>query len=157
MYLFIFTSLTLFAQTVSFHEEKFVEALELYTYRDGNVSYDENQTVISYKDGKIITKVDNTVTVQNKDRELLTTINLMEKPDIGLYFILTKALFLKDFTQLKENFNIKEFEKEKYQFVPKSDVKKVIENLELFLTKDESIDHFIIKFTNGDRIKIEAK
>jgi hypothetical protein len=148
---------SLYAQTVSFKETKFVEALELYTYRDGNVSYDDTKTVVRYHDGKVITKMDNNLTVENQDGKLLATINLNKKPEVALYFSLTKALFSKDFNALKESFEVKELKDKKYQFVPKGDTKEAVSGIELFLNQDDSIDFFMINFTNRDTIKIEAK
>jgi len=147
----------IFAETVNFKEEKFVEALALYTYRDGNVSYDDKKTVVKYKDGKTIVKIDNNVTVYDKKDKLLTTINLNEKPDIALYFNLTKALFQKDFESLKETFEIKKPKSKKFHFLPKDDVEKFIEYLDLYLKEDDSISSFVLKFTNGDKINIEEK
>ncbi|RUM75955.1 MAG: hypothetical protein DSZ11_01270, partial [Sulfurovum sp.] len=61
--LLITTTLTLFSDTVHFREGKYVEAIDIFTYRDGNVSYTENQTIIHYEDGKTITKSDDNLTV----------------------------------------------------------------------------------------------
>ena len=49
-------NLTLMAETISFSEGKFVESLELYTYRDGNVTYEKDKTTVAYKDGRTIIK-----------------------------------------------------------------------------------------------------
>ncbi|NEW61708.1 hypothetical protein GSY74_10460 [Sulfurovum sp. bin170] len=156
LFILSLTIISLCSQTVNFKETKFVEALELYTYRDGNVSYDDVKTIVRYRDGKTITKVDNNLTVHGDDNELLTTINLNEKPEVALYFRLTKALFSKNFESLKENFKIEKRDK-KYQFEPTDDTKEVVSNIELSLKADESVDFFIINFTNRDTIKIEAK
>jgi hypothetical protein len=150
------TIISLYAQTLNFKETKFVEALELYTYRDGNISYDDTKTIVKYRDGKTITKVESTLTVHNDENELLTTIDLNKKPEVALYFRLSKALFTKKFESLKENFKIEEKDK-KYQFEPIDDTKEVVSSIELSLNADESVDFFIINFTNRDTIKIEAK
>ncbi|MCK5855033.1 MAG: hypothetical protein KAG56_07405, partial [Sulfurovaceae bacterium] len=92
LFFIIVISSTLFGDTVNFKEGKYVEALDIFTYRDGNVSYEDNQTVIHYKDGKKITKTDDNLTVHDKKGELLTTINLTKRPEVSLYFRLTKAL-----------------------------------------------------------------
>ncbi|MCK4440512.1 MAG: hypothetical protein KAU90_00805 [Sulfurovaceae bacterium] len=148
--------LSLYSGTVSFKETKFVEALQLYTYRDGNVSYSDTKTIVKYKDGKTITKRDNNLSVKDNKGKLLTTIDLNKKPEIALYFQLTKALFSKDFDSLKDNFNITK-SKNKYTFIPKDDMKKVIKDIALSLNKDESVKFFIINFSNMDSIKIETK
>jgi hypothetical protein len=145
------------AEVISFTEGKFVESLELYTYRDGNVSYEKDKTTVSYKDGRTIVKNENNVTVYNDENEILTVINLIERPEIGLYFSLTKALFQKDFELLKENFKIEKIDKKTFEFNPKGDVEKFIEKLELNLDKDEVVKTLKLEFTNGDKIKIEAK
>ena len=147
----------LFAQTISFTEGKYVESLDLYTYRDGNVSYEKDKTTVAYKDGRRIVKNENNVTVYDDDNEVLTTINLIERPEIGLYFSLTKALFQKDFDLLEENFKMEKIDAEKFEFLPKGDVEKFIEKLELSLGKDEKVKVLKLEFTNGDKIKIEAK
>ena len=151
---------TLYSNTVNFKEGKYVEALDIFTYRDANVSYSEEQTIIKYQDGKIITKTDDNLTVHDKKGELIATIELHKKPEILLYFKLTKALFLKDFENLKENFEITEIKNTKdkeYLFLPKDEIKKVIKEIKLFLNNDDKPKEFTINFENGDIIKIETK
>jgi len=157
LFFILITTIILFSDTVNFKEGKYVEALDIFTYRDGNISYESNQTIIHYKDGKTITKSDNNLTVHNKKGELLTTINLNERADISLYFKLTKALFSKNFESLKENFEIKELKDKKYLFNPKDEVKNIITTLELSLNSDETPKEFILNFNNGDIVKIETK
>ncbi len=149
-------SATVLADTVNFREGKYVEAINLFTYRDGKVSYSENRTVVQYKDGKTILKEGNSVTVHDGEK-LLTTINLLERADVALYFSLTKALFLKDFKQLEEHFNVEKKDKQTYVFMPLDEVGKVMRKITLSLKEDESIQEFILDFRNGDKIKIEAK
>ena len=149
-------TLSLYSSSVNFKETKFVEALQLYTYRDGNVSYTNTETIVQYKDGKTITKRDNNLTVQDNKGKILTTIDLNKKPEVALYFQLTKALFSKDFDSLKDNFEIKK-SKNEYNLVPKGDTKKVIKDIALSLNIDNSVKFFIINFTNMDTIKIETK
>jgi hypothetical protein len=157
IFFILFITSSLFCDTVSFKEGKYVEALDIFTYRDGNVSYSDEQTIIKYQDGKIITKKDNNLTVHNKSGELLTTIQLNKRVEISLYFKLTKALFLKDFKSLEENFEIKEFKEKNYLFLPKDNIKNVIEEITLTLNQDETPKEFSINFGNGDIIKIETK
>jgi len=157
LFFILITTIILFSDTVNFKEGKYVEALDIFTYRDGNISYESNQTIIHYKDGKTIIKSDDNLTVHNKKGELLTTINLNERADISLYFRLTKALFSKDFESLKENFEIKELKDKKYLFNPKDEVKNIITTLELSLNSDETPKEFILNFNNGDIVKIETK
>jgi len=149
-------TLSLYSSSVNFKETKFVEALQLYTYRDGNVSYTNTETIVQYKDGKTITKRDNNLTVQDNKGKILTTIDLNKKPEVALYFQLTKALFSKDFDSLKDNFEIKK-SKNEYNLVPKGDTKKVIKDIALHLNIDNSVKFFIINFANMDTIKIETK
>ncbi len=149
-------SFSLMGETVNFSEGKYVEVLDIYTYRDGNVSYDANKTTVAYTDGRTIIKNENNVTVYDKD-EVLTVINLMERPEVGLYFSLTKALFNKDFDFLKENFKVKELTPKKFEFLPKDDVGKFIKKLELALDEKQKVKVLTLKFRNGDKTKIEAK
>ena len=152
-----FMTFELLAQTISFTEGKFVESLELYTYHDANITYEKDKTTVAYKDGRTIVKNENNVTVYDDENEVLTVINLLEKPEIGLYFSLTKALFQKDFESLKENFEIKKVKERLFEFMPKGDVEKFIEKLELYLDKEDKVEVLKLEFTNGDKIKIEAK
>lgn len=147
----------LMAETVSFKEGKYVEVIDLYTYRDGNVTYDKEQTVVAYKDGRTIVKNESNVTVYDEENEVLTVINLLERPEVGLHFSLTKALFQKDFELLKENFEIKKIDKHRFEFLPKDEVGKFIDKLELQLDKREKVEELTLEFSNGDKIKIEAK
>jgi len=152
----LMTFMTMFAETISFKEEKFVESLELYTYRDGNVTYAQDKTTVAYKDGRTIVKNENNVTVYD-DNEVLTVISLVERPEVGLHFSLTKALFKKDFDLLKENFEMKQVRKGLFEFIPKGDVSNFIEKLELYLDKEDNVEALKLEFNNGDKIKIEAK
>lgn len=147
--------LSLSLKAIDFKETKFIEAFELETYRYGTVTYELQKTIIGYKDGKTITKVGNTLTVHNEENELLTTIDLLKKPQISLYFRLTKALFSKNFDALKDNFDIKK-QNLKYLFTPKGDTAQVVNGIELLLKPDGSVVFFIIDFTNKDNIKIET-
>lgn len=148
--------MTMFAETISFKEGKFVESLELYTYRDGNVTYEQDKTTVAYKDGRTIVKNENNVTVYD-DNEVLTVINLVERPEVGLHFSLTKALFQKDFDLLKENFEMKQVRKRLFEFIPKGDISNFIKKLELYLDKEDNVEALKLEFNNGDKIKIEAK
>ncbi len=150
-------SYALIAETVSFREGKYVEAVNLYTYRDGNVTYTQNKTVVSYKDGKKIVKNDNNLTIYDEENKVLTVINLTERPEIELYFSLTKALFQKDFDLLKENFELKQTDAKTFKFIPKDDTAKFIDKLELALDKEEKVKVLTLEFRNGDKTKIEAK
>ena len=147
----------LLAQTVNFSERKYVETLDVYMYRDGNVTYEKEKTIVAYDDGKTIVKNEHNVTVYNDENEVLTVINLLERPEIGLHFSLTKALFQKDFERLKENFEMKQIGEKKFEFIPKGDIEKFVDKLELFLGKEDVVSVLKLKFSNGDKIKIEAK
>jgi hypothetical protein len=153
--LFIPLLLSLFLHAIDFKEIKLIEALDLETFRYGSISYDKEKTIINYKDGKIITKVDHALTVHNQKHELLTTIDLRKKPQIALYFRLTKALLSKNFDTLKDNFDIKK-QSLKYHFIPKGDTAKVVEGIELLVKSDGSVVYFVIDFVNRDSIKIET-
>ena len=157
IFILYLSTISIYAQTVNFRENKYIEALELYTYRDGNVSYNKEKTVVKYKDGKTITKVGNTLTIHNEENELLTTIDLNKKPEVALLFRLNKALFLKNFKSLEENFLIKKLQNKRYRFEPKENMKKAVTGIELLLKTDGSIDYFTIDFKNRDTIKVEAK
>jgi len=152
----LMTFMTMFAETISFKEEKFVESLELYTYRDGNVTYAQDKTTVAYKDGRTIVKNENNVTVYDDD-EVLTVISLVERPEVGLHFSLTKALFKKDFDLLKENFEMKQVKKGLFEFTPKGDVANLIKKLKLYLDKEDNVEALKLEFNNGDKITIEAK
>ena len=155
LWLFILSSLLSSAQSIQFKESKFIEGLDLSTHRKGTVTYTKEKTVIQYQDGKMITKLDNILTVHNEERELLTSVNLDEKPHIALYFTLTKSLFSKDFNSLKEDFSITENNLE-ILLIAHKNIQKIISDIKVSLHKDETINFFIINFTNKDTIKIEA-
>jgi len=150
----IFFSFSLYAYALQFKETKYIEAFELESHRYGSVSYENNQTIIHYKDGKIITKNGHVLTVENKKHTLLDTIDLRDKPQIALYFTLTQALFSKRFALLEDNFNIKQ-EKQIYYFLPKGSTAYIVNKIELHLKQDGSVLYFVIDFKNKDNIKIE--
>lgn len=145
------------AETVGFSEGKYIEVLDIYSYRDGNVTYDNGRTIVAYEDGKTIVKNENNVTVYDDENEVLTVIKLTERPEVALYFSLTKALFQKDFELLKENFEIQKIDERHFKFLPKGDARDLIKKMELSLTKEEKVDVLSLAFRNGDKIKIEAK
>ena len=147
--------LSLFLHAIDFKEIKLIEALDLETFRYGSISYDKQKIIIRYKDGKIITKINHTLTVHNQKNELLTTIDLHKKPQIALYFRLTKALFSKNFDTLKDNFEIKK-QNLKYHFIPKGDTAQVVKGIELLVKADGSVVYLVIDFKNKDSIKIET-
>ena len=148
-------NISILADTVSFKESRYIEAFDLFTYRDGNVTYNKSRIVVQYKDGKTILKEGNTLKVYD-GKKLITTINLLERADIALYFSLTKTLFLKDFKQLEEHFKIAKKE-QNYTFIPLDEIGKVIEKISLSLNRDKSIKGFTLYFKNGDKVEIEAK
>ena len=47
--------------------------------------------------------------------------------------------------------------KNQYEFVPKGETKNVIQNIELSMDNNNSVNFFVINFTNMDTIKIEKK
>lgn len=150
----IFLFVSFYAEALQFKETKYIEAFALETYRYGRVSYENNQTIIHYKDGKTITKKGNILTIKNKNNTLLDTISLLENPQISLYFTLTQALFSKNFGLLTHQFKIIK-EQQSYRFLPKGDTQNIVNKIELYLKKDGSIHYFVIDFKNKDNIKIE--
>ena len=154
---FLLISTLTYSQTIHFKEIKLIEALELETYREGSINYDEEKIIIRYENGKIITKIDNTLTVHSHNNELLDTIDLNTQPKIAIYFRLTKALFFKDFKRLEKDFKITKMDKTNYIFVPHKDTKNIVDKIELSLSDDELIKFFTIYFKNRDTIRIETK
>ncbi len=153
--LIILASFTfLHSQAIEFEETKFLSALDTETFKRGKILYDENKMVIHYNKGRIITKVDNNLTIQNSSGKVIATINLIEKPHLSLYFRLTKALFLMDFKSLEKDFDIDK-NGSKYIFKPKGNITKAVKLIELYLDK-ESVQTIIISFVNNDKITIKT-
>jgi len=150
-------STLLYAQPIHFKEIKLIEALELETYREGSINYDEEKIIIRYKNGKIITKIGNTLTVHSQSNELLDTIDLNKHAKIAIYFRLTKALFFKDFKTLEKDFKITKTNKTNYIFMPHTDTKNIVNKIELSLNDNGFIKLFTIYFKNKDTIRIETK
>jgi len=160
MYKFILllcTSTLLYSQPINFKEIKVIEALELETYREGSISYDKEKIIIRYKNGKIIKKIGNTLTVYTHTNELLDTIDLNKQPRIAIYFRLTKALFFRDFKMLKQDFEITKTNSTNYIFSPHKDIKNIVDKIELSLNNNGLTKFFTIYFKNKDTIRIETK
>ncbi len=153
--LIILASFTfLHSQAIEFEETKFLSALDTETFKRGNIQYDENKMVIHYNKGRVITKIDNNLTIQNSSGKIVATIDLRKKPHLSLYFRLTKALFLKDFKSLEKDFDIDK-NGSKYTFKPKGNINKAVKLIELYLDK-ESVQTIIISFINNDKITIKS-
>lgn len=160
MYRYLFTlliSALLYAQPIHFKEIKLIEALELETFREGSINYDEEKIIIRYKKGKIITKIDNILTVHSQTNELLDTIDLNKHANIAIYFRLIKSLFFKDFKTLEKDFKITKVDKRNSIFIPHTDTKNIVDKIELSLNDDGRIKLFSIYFKNKDTIRIETK
>lgn len=138
-----------------FTEKRYIYALDKTTLFKGSVTLSEDTTIVRYTspEKKTLTQVGNTLTIEDEEKNT-QVIDLSKRMDMNLYFSFMRAIHKKDFSALKTYFEITK-EKNTYYLLPKSQVKRAIEKMEISLRGDE-MRSMVINFTNGDVIEIEA-
>lgn len=153
--LLLFLASLLYAQG-EFIEKRYIYALDKTTLFKGSISLNDESTIVRYTspEKKILTQVGNTLTVEEVESKKIQTIDLSKRLDMNLYFSFMRAIHKKDFSALKNYFEMTK-EKNTYHLLPKGQVKRGIEKMEIVLRGDE-MQRMEINFVNGDVIEIEA-
>ncbi|MDR2080353.1 MAG: hypothetical protein LBP54_00495 [Campylobacteraceae bacterium] len=96
----------LFAEKIEFLETRYIEALNEKTVRAGEIEFEANKASIRYfpPHERKITLENNTVTTQTKD--LIVQKSVKEEQNTAYMFIIFKAVFENDETELGKFFKI---------------------------------------------------
>lgn len=139
-----------------FIEKRYIYALDKTTLFKGSITLGEDSTTVRYTspEKKILTQEGNTLTIEEVETKKIQTVDLSKRIDMNLYFSFMRSIHKKDFSSLKNYFEMTK-EKNTYHLLPKGQVKRAIEKMEIALRNDE-MQRMVINFTNGDVIEIEA-
>ena len=151
--LFIICLLTInvFAQTLSFKEERYIYAIDLSTYKKGTIEFQKNKMILSYHHSDEIMMYSNeTLTVSNATSHQV--IDLNKNIAIKMFFLLIEAIYLKKEETLGKFFTIKK-RNQVVTLLPKDFLKNHIHMIEY--KQNTKLDFLRIEFLNQDRIIIE--
>jgi hypothetical protein len=139
-----------------FTEKRYIYALDKTTLFKGSITLNDESTIVRYTspEKKVLTQVGNTLTIEEGDPKKTQVIDLSKRIDMNLYFSFMRSIHKKDFSSLQTYFEMTK-EKNTYHLLPKTQVKRAIEKMEITLHNDE-MERMVINFTNGDVIEIEA-
>lgn len=139
-----------------FTEKRYIYALDKTTLYRGSITLNADSTVVNYSspEKKVLTQSGNILTIEEVDTKKKQVIDLSKRIDMNLYFSFMRSIHNKDFSALKNYFEVSK-ENNTLHLLPKSQVKRAIEKMEIALRGDE-MKKMVIKFTNGDVIEIEA-
>jgi hypothetical protein len=139
-----------------FTEKRYIYALDKTTVYKGSITLSEESTVVRYlsPEKKVLTQVGNILTIEEGETNKKQIVDLSKRIDMNLYFSFMRSIHKKEFSALKNYFEITK-ENNTFHLLPKSDVKRAIEKMEIALRGDE-MKKMVIHFTNGDVIEIEA-
>lgn len=139
-----------------FIEKRYIYALDKTTLFKGTITLNNESTVVRYTspEKKVLTQEGNTLTIEEVDSKKIQVIDLSKRIDMNLYFSFMRSIHKKDFTALQNYFEMTK-EKNTYYLLPKDQVKRAIEKMEIVLRGDE-MHRMIINFKNGDVIEIET-
>ena len=150
--LMLFISLPIFAQSISFSEERYHEALDATFKKTGKIKFLKHSIEIVY-DG------DDTVLIYNGD--LLTTqrgetkkeLDLSKKPAVKMFFLLFEAVYFDNKKVLESYFTIKRT-KEFVSLAPHKSISSYIDSVSYKKT-NKKLNFLQINLGNKDRIRIE--
>jgi hypothetical protein len=153
--IFVLLSGLIFAQG-EFTEKRYIYALDKTTLFKGSITLNDDSTIVRYTspEKKVLTQMGNTLTIEEVESKKTQVIDLSKRIDMNLYFSFMRSIHKKDFSSLQNYFEMTK-EKNVYHLLPKSQVKRAIEKMEITLRGDE-MQRMVINFTNGDVIEIEA-
>lgn len=145
-------SLSLFAQSITFSEEKYHEALDATFKKTGKISFLKHSIEIVY-DG------DETVLIYNGDLlitqkgETKKELDLSKRPAVKIFFVLFEAVYHDNKEVLESYFTIRE-EKEFVSLVPHKSISSYIDSVSYKKT-NKKLNFLQINLSNKDRIRIE--
>jgi len=149
--LFFILQLSLVAQTISFKEERYIDALENSVFKKGHITlnsknielkYNHSSTTYRYEEGSIYTIIGNKQTLVPQEQTMV----------LNIFFTLLKSIYSNNTTPLEAFFSIEEHSNHT-QLTPKKNLLTYISRIEY--KKNESLDYLKIYLPNNDWITIE--
>lgn len=143
----LFILFTLNAKTINFQEEKYIEAIGQTIYKKGKLDFQEDSTMLSYKDSsKILIEKNGELFV--KDENNLKRIDSSKQLALKIVFLLIKAIQKDDFEILKEFFTV-DSKESVWSLFPKESLKEYIQKVEF--KKSNKLDFITVFMNNGDK------
>lgn len=151
LFLSLFMVLSLFADSVKFKEEKYVNALQTSVNREGILKIEKDFIEINYKkdDKSFIFYNEHIISKKQNKKEL---IKYEDNIELAVFIKLIKGIYKNQFEDLKEYFKISS-ENGKIILIPNEYISSVIEKIE-YKKNNEKLEFLEIYFVNEDRIKI---
>ena len=146
------TLLPVFAKTIDFSEEKYIEALGKTFIKKGKISFLKNKIVIVYEHDNSILTYDGEYLITKKNNKI-KKLDLAKKPSVKMFFILFEAIYFNKKHVLKAYFSRKETGGIT-QLAPNETISRYIEGVR-FKKSTKKLDFLDIKLSNKDRIHIE--
>jgi hypothetical protein len=139
-----------------FTEKRYIYALDKTTIFKGSIFITDDSTIVRYTspEKKILTQTGKILTIEDVEAKSSQVIDLSKRIDMSLYFSFMRSINKKDFSGLKTYFEVNK-EGNMYHLIPKSDVKRAIEKIEITMRNDD-MKRMVIYFTNEDVIEIET-
>lgn len=145
-------SLTIFAQSISFSEERYHEALDATFKKTGKIKFLTNSIEIMY-DG------DERVLIYNGDilitqiGEVTKELDLSKRPAVKIFFVLFEAVYLDNRKVLESYFSINET-KGLVSLTPHKNISSYVDSVSYKKT-DKKLNFLQINLSSKDRIRIE--
>lgn len=148
---FFLIPFSLVAQSISFKEERYIEALDNSVFKKGHIElttqyidikYSHNKRTYRYENGNVYTLVNNEKKQISKEKSMVLTI----------FFSLVKSIYANETKEL-ENFFIIKKTSEEILLKPKKDIRPFISKI--IYRKKEKLDYLKIYLPNNDWINIE--
>ena len=155
--LFIF-SISTFALTINFSEEKYHEAIDSSFTKEGNITFLDNSIEVAYKDddAKVIYHDENLTIVEKGEKK---EIDLESRPEVKMFFTLFRAIYFEDKALLEEFFKLTVFDGVT-TLSPNAVVSNYIDKVRYKKSRESNnskvkLDFLEINFALGDRVRIE--
>lgn len=149
-------TLSLFAKG-EFTETRYIYALNKTTIMNGSMTVSGDKTIVKYTSPikKTLTQQGNRLIIEDLNTKTSQTVDLTKRMDMNLYFSFMRAINNKDIESLNMHFNIAKNNKS-YTLLPKGNVKKAINKIEILTNKKSDMELMTIYFKNRDTIEIET-
>ena len=152
--IFIFLSifiLNIFAQTITFKEEKFLNALQTSVYKDGKIDFKKDYIEVSYKNlsTSYIFFDDHFI---SKDNQTEQRLNYEDRVELNLFYKLINFIYKDKKDGIEEFFKLQEIEN-KMVLIPNEYLSNSISKIE-FKKVSNKLKFLKIYFKNEDYIQI---
>lgn len=151
LFLFLFISLSLFANRINFKEEKYINALQTSVYKNGTLTIEEKTIILTYPEKEIsfYFNKDNIIKKNGTSEEILEYEDNLE---LTIFSKIIESIYKDESNNLAEYFEIKK-EKEKVVLLPNDYISNAISKIEYNKTGSK-LEFLKIYFTNEDWINI---